>query len=81
MKTRTMTEAKSDIGAIIREAETEEIVITRHRKPAAVVIGFQDEDDWFDYRLEHDEDFLRKIAKAREEIRRGQFVTLEELPD
>jgi prevent-host-death family protein len=81
MKTRTMTEAKSDICAIIREAETEEVLITRHGKPAAVVVGFRDEDDWFDYRLEHDEDFLRKIAKAREEIRRGQFVALDDLSD
>ena len=34
-----------------------------------------------DYRLEHDEKFLKKIAKAREEIRKGQYVSLDELPD
>jgi PHD/YefM family antitoxin component YafN of YafNO toxin-antitoxin module len=56
-------------------------VITRHGKPAAVVIGFRDEDDWFDYRLEHDEKLLRKIARAREEIRKGGFVSLDDLPD
>jgi len=27
------------------------------------------------------ERFLRKIAKAREEIRKGEHVTLDELPD
>ena len=81
MKSHTMTEAKNDICAIIREAEKDEVVITRHGKPAAIIIGFQDEDDWFDYRLEHDERFLRKIAKARDESRKGQFVTLDELPD
>ena len=81
MKTHTMTEAKNDICSIIREAEKEEVLITRHGKPAAVVIGFRDEDDWFDYKLEHDERFLRKIVKAREEIRKGQYVTLDELPD
>jgi PHD/YefM family antitoxin component YafN of YafNO toxin-antitoxin module len=63
------------------EAEKEEVVITRHGKPAAVVIGFRDEDDWFDYRLEHDEKLLRKIARAREEIRKGGFVSLDDLPD
>jgi PHD/YefM family antitoxin component YafN of YafNO toxin-antitoxin module len=63
------------------EAEKEEVVITRHGKPAAVVIGFRDEDDWFDYRLEHDEKLLRKIARAREEIREGGFVSLDDLPD
>lgn len=76
-----MSEAKNDICSIIREAESEEVLITRHGKPAAVVIGFRDEDDWFDYKLEHDEKFLRKVAKAREEIREGRFVNLDELPD
>ena len=70
MKTRTMTEAKNDICSLIREAEKDEVVITRHGKPAAVVIGFRDEDEWFEYKLQRDEKFLRKIAKARKEIRR-----------
>jgi prevent-host-death family protein len=81
MKTHTMTEAKNDICRIIREAEKDQVVIMRHGRPAAVVIGFHDEDDWFDYRLEHDEGFLRKIAKARDEIRKGRFVTLDQLPE
>ena len=81
MKTHTMTEAKNDICRIIREAEKDQVVIMRHGRPAAVVIGFHDEDDWFDYRLEHDEKFLRKIARARKEIRDGHFVTLDDLPD
>ncbi|MEW6368742.1 MAG: type II toxin-antitoxin system Phd/YefM family antitoxin [Acidobacteriota bacterium] len=81
MKRHSMTEAKNDICSIIREAEKEEVLITRHGRPAAVVIGFRDEEDWFDYRLERDEGFLRRIAKAREETRKGQFVALDELPD
>ena len=75
MKKHTMSEAKNDICSIIREAEKEEVLITRHGKPAAMVIGFRDEDDWFDYKIEHDERFLRRIAKAREEIRKGEYVT------
>jgi prevent-host-death family protein len=81
MKTHTMTEVKNDICSIIREAEKGEVLITRHGKPAAVVIGFRDEDDWFDYKLAHDERFLRRIARARKEIREGRFVTLDELKD
>ena len=76
-----MTEAKNDICSIIREAEGEEILITRHGKPAAVIIGFHDEDDWFDYKIEHDEAFLRKIAKARDEISKGKYVSIDELSD
>jgi prevent-host-death family protein len=76
-----MTEAKNDICSIIREAEKDEIVITRHGKPAAVVIGFRDEDEWFEYKLQRDEKFLRRITKARNEIRTGRFVTLDDLPE
>jgi prevent-host-death family protein len=81
MTTHTMTEAKNDICALIREAEKDEVVVTRHGKPAAVIIGFADDDAWFDYRLEHDERFLEKIAKAREQIKRGEFASLDKLPD
>jgi len=81
MKTHTMAEAKNDICRIIREAEKGEVLITRHGRPAAIVIGFHDEDEWFEYKLEHDEKFLRRIAKARKEIREGRFVTLDDLPD
>ena len=80
MTTHTMTEEKNDICALIREAEKDEVVVTRHGKPAAVIIGFADEDAWFDYRLEHDETFLQKIAKARDQIKRGEFVSLDQLP-
>ncbi len=79
MKTISMTEAKNDICTIIRDAEKQEVVITRHGKPAAIVVGFHDEDDWFDYRIEHDERFLRKIAQAREDIRQGRFISLDAL--
>jgi hypothetical protein len=50
-------------------------------KPAAVVIGFHDEDDWFEYKIGHDEEFLNRIAKAREEIRQWRLVKPDELPD
>ncbi len=81
MKTHSMTEAKNDICRIIREAGKEGALITRHGRPAALVIPFHTEDDWFDYRLEHDERFLGRIAKARKDIREGRFVSLDELPD
>ena len=37
-----MTEAKNDIYSIIRQAEKEEVLITRHGKPAAVITGLND---------------------------------------
>jgi hypothetical protein len=53
------------------------VVITRHGKPAGVLIGFASEDDWLDYRLENDARFLARIEKARESLRAGRGVRLE----
>ena len=67
---------KDDLSKYLRLAVDEEIVITRHGRPAGVLIGFASEDDWFDYRLEHHPEFLRRIAAAREAIRAGRAVPL-----
>jgi len=61
------------------EAAKRDIVITRHGKPAGVLIGFGSEDDWFDYKLENDPRFLRRIEQARESLRAGRGVRLEDL--
>ncbi|TMI91751.1 MAG: type II toxin-antitoxin system Phd/YefM family antitoxin [Bacillati bacterium ANGP1] len=70
--------AKDDLSKYLRDAEKEEIVITRHGKPAGVLIGFSSEDDWFEYRLDHDPRFLRRIAQARRSIAAGKGIKLEE---
>src|ERR1700674_683947 len=64
-----LAEVKDDLSRFLRLAESEEIVITRHGKPAGVLIGFESDDDWFDYRLEHHPEFLRRVAEARLEVR------------
>jgi prevent-host-death family protein len=79
MKEVALSEIKDDLSRYLREAETQEIVITRHGKPAGVLIGFESEEDWFDYRLEHDPRFLRRIEQARNSLRSGRGVRLEDL--
>ena len=74
-----LSEIKDDLSRYLREAETQEIVITRHGKPAGVLIGFESEEDWFDYRLEHDPRFLRRIEQARGSLRAGHGVKLEDV--
>ena len=51
MKMVRLSEMKDDLSKYLRLAETDEIVITRHGKPAGVLIGFGSENDWFEYRL------------------------------
>ena len=79
MKEVPLSEVKDDLSRFLREAEKREIVITRHGKPAGVLIGFESEEEWFEYRLETDPRFLRRIEKARASLRAGRGVRLEEL--
>jgi prevent-host-death family protein len=74
-----LSEIKDDFSRFLREAGKEDIVITRHGKPAGVLIGFATEDDWFDYRLEHDPRFLDRIEKARRSLRAGRGIRLEDV--
>jgi len=74
-----LSEVKDDLSHFLREAEKQDIVIMRHGKPAGVLIGFQSEDDWFEYRLETDPRFLSRIAKVRKSLRGGRGVRLEQL--
>ena len=74
-----LAEVKDDLSKYLRLAVDEEIVITRHGRPAGVLIGFASEDDWFDYRLEHHPTFLRRIEEARVAIRAGQGIPLREI--
>jgi prevent-host-death family protein len=79
MKEVPLSEIKDDLSRFLREAETQEIVITRHGKPAGVLIGFESEDAWFDYRLENDPRFLKRVEQARRSLRAGRGIKLEDL--
>ena len=78
MKKVALSEMKDDLSRFLRMAEKEEIVITRHGKPAGVLIGFESEDEWFDYRLENDPRFLKRIDSARKSLRAGEGIRLED---
>ena len=79
MKKVALSEVKDDLSRYLRLAEKEEVLITRHGRPAGVLIGFKSEDDWFDYRLENDPRFLRRIEAARQNLKVGRGVRLEDL--
>jgi len=77
MKRVTLSEVKDDLSRYLLLAAKEELVITRDGRAAGVLIGFESEDDWFDYRLESDPRFLNRIAEARASLRAGCGVRLE----
>lgn len=79
MKKAALSEVKDDLSKFLRLAEKEEVIITRHGKPAGVLIGFEDEEDWFEYRLENDPRFLKRIEQARQSIKAGTGIKLEDI--
>ena len=81
MREVALAKVKDDLSKYLRLAADEEIVITRHGRPAGVIIGFESDDDWFDYRLEHHPEFLRRIAASRTALAQRRGIRLEELDD
>lgn len=79
MKKIALSEVKDDLSRYLRLAEKQEIVITRHGKPAGILIGFEDEEDWFDYLLENDPRFLRRVEQARKSLRSGAGIKIENM--
>jgi len=71
---------KDDLSRYLRLAAGREILITRHGRPAGVLIGFETEEDWFEYRLENHPEFLRQVQEARNAIRGGLGTRLEDIP-
>lgn len=77
MKKVALSTIKDDLSRFLRLAENEQVIITRHGKPAGVLIGFKSEDEWFEYRLENDPRFLKRIESARRNIRSGKGIPLD----
>lgn len=41
-----LNQVKDDLSRILRLAEKEDIIITRHGVPAGILIGFENPEDW-----------------------------------
>ena len=53
--------------------------VVQKSKTAGILVGFADEDDWFEYLLEHDPRFLKRIEEARQSLHAGRGVKLEDI--
>lgn len=79
MKKVAVSEVKEELSKYLRIAGKEGILITRRGKPAGILIGFQSEDDWFDYLLENNPQFWQRIEAARKSLRAGRGTKLENI--
>jgi hypothetical protein len=60
-------------------AEEQPVVITRDDRHVGILIGFQSEDDWQAFQLENDPQFLQRIQSARQNIKSGRGIRLEDM--
>jgi prevent-host-death family protein len=74
-----LSKVKDNFSEFVKKAGKEEVIVTIHGRPAAVIIGFEGEDDWLEYRLLKDEKFLARISESRRQYKEGKYKTLEEL--
>jgi prevent-host-death family protein len=81
MKQVALSKVKDNLSGYLHSTEKKEIIITRPGKPAGVLIGFNSDEDWFDYRLENDPRFLQRIESARRSIRKSKGVKIEDLAE
>jgi prevent-host-death family protein len=81
MKKVALSKLKDDLSKYLRLAEKEQIIITRHGQPAGILKGFASDDDWIDFQIENDPRFLKRVEKARKNLRNGKGLTLEDAAD
>ncbi len=79
MRKVALSEVTDDLSKYLRLAEKVELIITRHGKPAGVLVGFATDEDWLDYQVENDPRFLQRIERARQSLRKGEGVKLEDV--
>ena len=79
MKHVALSVVKDDLSYYLHEAETGEILITRHGKPAGILIGFASEDAWFDYRLQSDPPFAKRMEPHRANLRASKEINIKDL--
>ena len=76
MKTISVRDLQKKVKKCVEESQNDRVVITKHGKPAAVLVGVEGE-DWEDVVLQTDPSFWKLIRSRRKQ----ETVSLEELKE
>lgn len=79
MTTAKLSELKDNLSAFVKRAAEEDVIITSHGKAVAVLKGFDDEDDYLEYRLLNDPKFQKIVEQSRREYKEGKVTKIEDL--
>jgi prevent-host-death family protein len=66
MKTVSVRDLQKNVKECVDDSQEDRVVITRHGRPAAVLVGVEGE-DWEDVVLQTDPSFWNLIRKRRKE--------------
>lgn len=69
------------LKTLLLQAAGEDVILTNDGQPVGALIGFADNDEWFDFQLERDPRFGDRIAAARVEAAAAKTVRLDDLPN
>ncbi len=76
MKTVSVRDLQKKVKKCVEESQKDRVVITKHGKPAAVLVGVEGE-DWEDVVLQTEPSFWKLIRSRRKQ----ETVSLEELKE
>ena len=79
MTTNKRSELKDNLSSFVKQAADEDIFITNHGKAVAVLKGFEDEDDYLEYRLLNDPKFQKIVEQSRSDYKEGKVTKIEDL--
>ena len=78
MKIAPLAEVKDRLSAYVDAAKESAIVVTRNRKPVALLTPILDDDDLDTLLLTHDRGFVRLLTQARERVQSGQYLNIKQ---
>lgn len=79
MKQVPIDEVENDLSGYLQVAEKESVIITRDGQPVGILIGLEDTEDWWEELLLRDPRFEAEIAQARQSLREGKGISIEQL--
>jgi prevent-host-death family protein len=79
MKQVSMDEVKNDLSGYLQIAERESVIITRDGQPVGILIGLEDTEDWWEELMLRDPRFEVEIAQARQSLKEGKGISIEEM--
>lgn len=82
IKTLPITKAREELPRLVEKASRrlDEYVITVNGSPAAVLISADEYESWKETNeILRDKELMKAIKEGEEDIKKGRFVTLEEL--